>query len=62
MSKPPVLTGDPRTDRALLTLTRLLYEIAGNDRPSNGPAPDEVSTRNSGSPEPRPPPRHQVTK
>ncbi len=26
----PVLTGDPRTDRAFLTLARLLVEIAAN--------------------------------
>ncbi len=30
MNTPPVLTGDPRTDRALLTLARLLGEIAAN--------------------------------
>lgn len=32
MSAPPVLTGDPRTDRALIALTRLLAEIAANPR------------------------------
>ena len=32
-SKPPVLTGDPRTDQALLALARLVSEIAANPQP-----------------------------
>ncbi len=40
MAQPqPVFTGDPRTDRALLTLTRLLLEIAASsDPPTEAPA------------------------
>ncbi len=34
MSAIPVLTGDPRTDRALVALARLLAEIAANPAPS----------------------------
>lgn len=34
----PILTGDPRTDRALLTLARLLAEIAETTR-TNSPPP-----------------------
>jgi hypothetical protein len=38
----PVLTGDPRSDRALVALARLLAEIAvnaraGDDRPAQQP-------------------------
>ncbi len=37
MNTPPVLTGDRRTDRALLTLARLLGEIAAS-------TPDSANT------------------
>ena len=38
MTRPPLLTGDPRTDRALLALARLLAEIASN-QPENVAVP-----------------------
>ena len=50
MSRPPTLTGDVRTDRALLNLARLLMEIAaghpgdaqtGTDPPDANPHPLE---------------------
>ncbi len=44
----PPLTGEPRTDRALVTLARLLAEIAAN--PS---APDRVAARASPTVPPR---------
>ena len=51
MSRPPTLTGDPRVDRALLSLARLLMEIAaghqgdmatGTDAPHADPQVSEL--------------------
>ena len=52
MSIPPVLTGNPRTDRALANIARILGEIAANpaspphpadDRPAAATAPQEYA-------------------
>jgi hypothetical protein len=42
MSRPPDLTGDARTDRALVTLARLLAEIAENGSGTAVIAGDDV--------------------
>ena len=51
MGRTPILTGDPRTDRALVLIARLLLDIALNAQasgkvdPEKGCAPDECPPR-----------------
>ncbi len=41
MGRRPILTGDPRTDRALVLLARLLLEIALNAQGAGEVGPEE---------------------
>jgi hypothetical protein len=45
MSAPPILTGDVRTDRALLTFAKLMAEIAANGDASLPSAEPSASAR-----------------